>query len=46
VRAGSSQAGLPVGLQIVVPRHREDRLLRIARAFERERPWHPRWPMR
>ncbi|HZO12581.1 MAG TPA: amidase [Polyangiaceae bacterium] len=43
VRAGSSRAGLPVGMQIVVPRHREDLLLQLAHAFERERPWQ-HWP--
>jgi aspartyl-tRNA(Asn)/glutamyl-tRNA(Gln) amidotransferase subunit A len=46
VRAGISRAGLPVGLQIVGPHHREDLLLQIARAYERERPWHPQWPLR
>ncbi|HLK41186.1 MAG TPA: amidase [Polyangiaceae bacterium] len=46
VRAGMSRAALPVGMQIVGPLHREDVVLRAARAFERERPWHPRWPMR
>ena len=44
VRAGLSRAGLPVGLQIVGPRHRDDLVLQAARAFERERPWHPQWP--
>ena len=44
VRAGLSDAGLPVGLQIVGPRHRDDLVLRAARLFERERPWHPNWP--
>jgi aspartyl-tRNA(Asn)/glutamyl-tRNA(Gln) amidotransferase subunit A len=44
VRAGLSHRGLPVGLQIVGPRHREDLVLQAARAFERERPWHPHWP--
>ncbi len=44
VRAGFSRAGLPVGLQIVGPRHRDDLVLRAALAFERERPWHPQWP--
>ena len=44
VRAGFSRAGLPVGLQIVGPRHRDDLVLQAARAFERERPWHPQWP--
>jgi len=44
VRAGLSRKGLPVGLQIVGPRHREDLVLQAARAFEIERPWHPDWP--
>jgi aspartyl-tRNA(Asn)/glutamyl-tRNA(Gln) amidotransferase subunit A len=46
VRAGLSRAGLPVGLQIVGPHHREDLLFQVARAFERERPAHPVWPLR
>lgn len=45
VRAGLSDAGFPVGMQIVGPRHRDDLVLRAARAFERERPWHPEWPV-
>ena len=44
LRVGLSKAGLPIGLQIVGPRHREDLVLRAARAFEQERPWHPDWP--
>ncbi len=44
VRAGFSRAGLPVGLQIVGARHRDDLVLQAARAFERARPWHPNWP--
>jgi aspartyl-tRNA(Asn)/glutamyl-tRNA(Gln) amidotransferase subunit A len=44
VRAGFSKAGLPVGLQIVAPRHRDDLVLQAARAFERERPWFEEWP--
>ncbi len=43
VRAGFSSAGLPVGLQIVGPRLRDDLVLQAARAFERERPWQT-WP--
>jgi Asp-tRNA(Asn)/Glu-tRNA(Gln) amidotransferase A subunit family amidase len=43
VRAGLSKAGLPVGLQIVGPRHRDDLVLQAAYAFERERPWQS-WP--
>ncbi|MGH7286845.1 MAG: amidase [Myxococcota bacterium] len=44
LRAGLSRRGLPVGLQIVGPRHRDDLVLRAAFAFERERPAHPHWP--
>ncbi len=44
VRAGLSRRGLPIGMQIVGRRHRDDLVLRAARAFERERPWHPHWP--
>jgi aspartyl-tRNA(Asn)/glutamyl-tRNA(Gln) amidotransferase subunit A len=44
LRAGFSQAGLPVGLQIVGPRHRDDLVLQAAYAFERERPWAGHWP--
>jgi aspartyl-tRNA(Asn)/glutamyl-tRNA(Gln) amidotransferase subunit A len=44
VRAGLSRTGLPIGMQIVGPRHRDDLVLRAARDFERERPWHPQWP--
>lgn len=44
VRVGLSEMGLPMGMQIVGPRHREDLVLQAARLFERERPWHPHWP--
>jgi Asp-tRNA(Asn)/Glu-tRNA(Gln) amidotransferase A subunit family amidase len=44
VRAGFSQAGLPVGLQIVGPRHRDDLVLQAAYAYERVRPWAQVWP--
>ncbi|UCE86506.1 MAG: amidase [Deltaproteobacteria bacterium] len=44
VRAGFSAAGLPVGLQIVGPRHRDDLVLQAAFAFEQARPWADRWP--
>ena len=43
VRAGFSDARLPVGLQIVGPRLRDDLVLQAARAFEREQPWQT-WP--
>jgi aspartyl-tRNA(Asn)/glutamyl-tRNA(Gln) amidotransferase subunit A len=44
VRAGLSHAGLPVGLQIAAPRHRDDLVLQAAFAFERARPWSDHWP--
>lgn len=44
VRAGLSKAGLPVGLQIVGPRHRDDLVLQAAWAFEQVRPWRDKWP--
>ncbi len=44
VRVGMSKLGLPIGMQVVGPRHRDDLVLQAARAFEAERPWHPHWP--
>jgi aspartyl-tRNA(Asn)/glutamyl-tRNA(Gln) amidotransferase subunit A len=43
VRAGFSDDGLPVGLQMVAERGREDLLLHVARAWERARPA-DEWP--
>ena len=37
--AGMTDAGLPVGMQLVAPRFREDLLLQVARCFEQSRPW-------
>ena len=36
---GLSSDGLPVSLQVLAPHHREDLLLDISAAWERERPW-------
>lgn len=44
VRAGLTDAGLPCGLQIVAPRHREDLVLQLAHAYEQERPSNHVWP--
>ncbi|MFC1610169.1 Asp-tRNA(Asn)/Glu-tRNA(Gln) amidotransferase subunit GatA [Myxococcota bacterium] len=41
---GFSDAGLPIGLQILGPEWSEPLLLRIARAYEREHDWHTRRP--
>jgi aspartyl-tRNA(Asn)/glutamyl-tRNA(Gln) amidotransferase subunit A len=43
VRAGLSEEGLPVGLQLVAERGREDLLLQVARVYERVRPF-DEWP--
>jgi aspartyl-tRNA(Asn)/glutamyl-tRNA(Gln) amidotransferase subunit A len=42
--AGFSEAGLPIGLQLLGPPFSEDRLFRAARMFERETPWHAKRP--
>ncbi|MBI5017596.1 MAG: amidase [Deltaproteobacteria bacterium] len=39
VPAGCTAAGLPTGLQIVGGRHRDDLVLRAARAYEEACPW-------
>jgi len=39
VPAGTTSDGLPVGLQIMTRRHRDDVALRLARLFEQARPW-------
>ena len=46
VRVGLSRRGLPMGMQIVAARQRDDLVLQAARLFERQRPWHPHWPER
>jgi aspartyl-tRNA(Asn)/glutamyl-tRNA(Gln) amidotransferase subunit A len=43
VRAGFADDGLPVGLQLVAERGREDLLLQVARVWEQVRPF-DRWP--
>jgi aspartyl-tRNA(Asn)/glutamyl-tRNA(Gln) amidotransferase subunit A len=43
VRAGFDRDGLPIGLQLVAERGREDLLLQVARVWERVRPFDG-WP--
>jgi aspartyl-tRNA(Asn)/glutamyl-tRNA(Gln) amidotransferase subunit A len=45
LRVGLSRAGLPIGLQIVAERHRDELVLQAAQQLERERPAHPHWPV-
>jgi Asp-tRNA(Asn)/Glu-tRNA(Gln) amidotransferase A subunit family amidase len=44
VPAGWSEDGLPIGLQIVARRYRDDTALGIGEALERLRPWADRRP--
>ena len=44
VPCGFDDKGLPIGLQILAPAFAEDKLLRIARMFEKETDWHKRKP--
>ena len=44
VRSGLTSSGLPAGLQIIAPHHREDLILQAAYAYERLRPWNNNWP--
>ncbi|MCK9230070.1 MAG: amidase [Syntrophales bacterium] len=44
VPAGFTESGMPVGLQIVGPRHRDDLVLQASRAFEKARPWQGVYP--
>ncbi len=39
VPAGTTAGGLPVGLQIMADRHRDEVCLRLARILEQTRPW-------
>jgi aspartyl-tRNA(Asn)/glutamyl-tRNA(Gln) amidotransferase subunit A len=44
VPTGLTKEGLPAGLQIVGPRHREDLVLQTAYAFEKRKPWKAEGP--
>ncbi|HEX3791977.1 MAG TPA: amidase [Pseudonocardiaceae bacterium] len=44
VPCGFTTAGLPVGLQVVGPRHADGRVLAACRAFETARPWQSHRP--
>jgi aspartyl-tRNA(Asn)/glutamyl-tRNA(Gln) amidotransferase subunit A len=44
IPCGFTRSGLPIGLQILAPPFTEDRLLRIARMYERATDWHTRRP--
>jgi aspartyl-tRNA(Asn)/glutamyl-tRNA(Gln) amidotransferase subunit A len=44
IPCGFDEKGLPIGLQILAPTFTEDKLLRIARMYEKETEWHKREP--
>ncbi|MDD8044780.1 MAG: amidase family protein, partial [Verrucomicrobiota bacterium] len=44
VPCGLTAGGLPIGLQLMGPPFAEAELLRAARAFEAETPWHRKQP--
>ena len=44
IPCGMTSSNLPIGLQLLAPPFEEDRLLRVARMFERETDWHQRIP--
>jgi aspartyl-tRNA(Asn)/glutamyl-tRNA(Gln) amidotransferase subunit A len=44
IPCGFTKAGLPIGLQILGPPFEEEKLLRVARMYERATDWHTRRP--
>jgi aspartyl-tRNA(Asn)/glutamyl-tRNA(Gln) amidotransferase subunit A len=46
IPCGFTQAGLPIGLQILAAPFEEEKLLRVARMYERATDWHTRRPQR
>lgn len=44
IPCGFDEGDLPIGLQILAPTFTEDKLLRIARMYEKETEWHKRKP--
>ena len=44
IPCGFATSGLPIGLQIIGPRWREGRVLRLAYAYEQATAWHKREP--
>lgn len=44
VSAGLTPSGLPVGLQIVGPRHKDELVLQAAHQYEQAAPWSGHWP--
>jgi aspartyl-tRNA(Asn)/glutamyl-tRNA(Gln) amidotransferase subunit A len=45
VPCGFDENNLPIGLQILSPAFSEDKLLRVARMYEKETDWHKKKPV-
>ncbi len=45
IPCGFTKTGLPIGLQLLSPAFDEERMLRIARMYERATDWHTRRPV-
>jgi aspartyl-tRNA(Asn)/glutamyl-tRNA(Gln) amidotransferase subunit A len=45
IPCGFTRTGLPIGMQILAGPFQEDKLLRVARMYERETDWHTRRPV-
>jgi aspartyl-tRNA(Asn)/glutamyl-tRNA(Gln) amidotransferase subunit A len=44
IPCGFTRANLPIGLQVMAPAFAEEKLLRVARMYEKETDWHTRRP--
>jgi amidase/aspartyl-tRNA(Asn)/glutamyl-tRNA(Gln) amidotransferase subunit A len=44
IPCGFTKSGLPVGLQIVGNRHRDDQVLALSKSFETLMPWYDKYP--
>jgi aspartyl-tRNA(Asn)/glutamyl-tRNA(Gln) amidotransferase subunit A len=44
IPCGFTKSGLPIGMQLLAPPFEEEKMLRIARMYERETDWHTRRP--
>ena len=46
IPCGFTKSGLPIGLQVQAPPFEEEKMLRVARMYERATDWHTRRAMR
>jgi aspartyl-tRNA(Asn)/glutamyl-tRNA(Gln) amidotransferase subunit A len=41
---GADSAGMPVGMQLMGPHFREDKLFQVGHAYQLATQWHENWP--